>query len=133
MKPKVENVCSSSSLPRTAVTAILATLMNSDDRYTMRVFWLTFCHSFITGFLSHSSSLVVGLHCQLEERGLIAKGLGVKNRVHLDHLGLFFSAMVNAALNQSVTLESSCAMKISHHNYFATSTVGTQWPGHSSA
>ena len=57
MKPKVENVCLSSILPRMVVTAISATLMNSNNCCTMKVFWFTFCHNFVKGFLSQGSSM----------------------------------------------------------------------------
>jgi hypothetical protein len=90
MKPKVKNVRSSSILSKMVVITILVTLMNSDNRCTMRLF---------------HGPLAVGLHCQLEERHLVAKDLGIKNRVHY-HLELLLSATVNVLYHTKVQPQS---------------------------
>jgi hypothetical protein len=57
MKPKVEKVRSSSTLPKMAVMAISANFMNSESLLNMRAFYPTFCHNLVIGFLSRGSSM----------------------------------------------------------------------------
>jgi hypothetical protein len=58
MKPKVEKVRSSSTLPKMVVKVIFANFMNSKSLLNMRTFCPTFFHTLVTGFLSRGSSMV---------------------------------------------------------------------------
>jgi hypothetical protein len=52
MNFRVENVCSSSTLPNTAVTTMLATFMYSLKQESNSELKPSFVHNFVTGFMS---------------------------------------------------------------------------------
>jgi hypothetical protein len=57
INPKVEILRSSSILPKMAVMAIFANLMNFESLLNMRTFYPTFCYNLLTRFLSRGSSM----------------------------------------------------------------------------